>query len=93
MSFRHPVKVVVVSVLLALMGVILALFRLEINVDRAALVDSEGRLERLSRNYQREFPNSDEMVVVVEGGGGRPVPAQVTETKTISAGTIPPRDH
>ena len=70
-SFRHPVKVVVVSVLLALMGVILALFRLEINVDRAALVDSEGRLERLSRNYQREFPNSDEMVVVVEGGSRR----------------------
>lgn len=68
MSFRHPVTVVVVSLLLALVGVVFAALRLEINVDRAALVDGEGRLERLSRNYQREFPNSDEMVVVVEGG-------------------------
>ena len=70
-SFRHPAKVVFASLLLALAGVALAVFRLEVNVDRAALVDSEGRLEQLSRNYQREFPNSDEMVVVVEGGSRR----------------------
>ena len=35
--------------------------------DRSSLINSGERFARLSRAYEKEFPNSDEMVVVVEG--------------------------
>lgn len=66
--YRTPWTVLGVALALAVLSVVYASFRLEFATDRSALVNQNEKFLTLSREFQKEFPMGDDIVIVIEGG-------------------------
>ncbi len=67
-AYKGPWKVVTLAVLLFVASLVVSALKLEFLTDRAALVDQNEKFRTLSDKFNQEFPNNDELLVVVDGG-------------------------
>ncbi len=67
-SYYYSWTVVTLCVVSFVVCLIYSALNLSFLADRAALVDSGERLVRISNAFQKEFPNSSDIVVLVDGG-------------------------
>lgn len=67
-AYFHPRKVIVVGILSFIGCLVYTAQNLEFATDRAALVDQNERFRVLSDQFQKEFPNSEDLIVVIDGG-------------------------
>ena len=66
--YRAPWTVLIVSALLAVGSIVYAYFCLEFATDRSALVNQNEKYLTLFKEFRKEFPATEDIVVVVEGG-------------------------
>lgn len=67
-AYYQPWLVIGLGILLCVGSLWLSYAHLEFQTDRAALVDDNERFKQLAENFNEEFPNNDDIVVVVDGG-------------------------
>ncbi len=67
-SYKSPWMVLALAGLLFVACLAYSAVRLEFATDRAALVDQNERFRALSDKFQQEFPDNEELLVVIDGG-------------------------
>lgn len=65
---RHPWQVILVSLILLAASLTLAWFKLDFQTDRDDLIGSNDALYEDQQRFLAEFPRSDDVVIMVEGG-------------------------
>jgi uncharacterized protein len=68
LAFRYPWKVIFLAFLLCLGSIVYSARNLTFQTDRAALVDENEHFAALARNFQKEFPENEDLIVVIDGG-------------------------
>jgi len=67
-AYKSPWKVLALAVLFFIASLVYSALRLEFITDRAALVDQNERFRALAAKFTQEFPNNEELLVVIDGG-------------------------
>ncbi|MBT9584727.1 MMPL family transporter [bacterium] len=67
-AYRAPRKLILLAILSCVLCIVYAARNLEFATDRAALVDQNEKFGALSRKFQKEFPNNEDLIVVIDGG-------------------------
>jgi len=67
-AYFYPWLVIGLGILLCVGSLWLSFAKLEFQTDRAALVDDNERFKQLADAFNEEFPQNDDIVVVVDGG-------------------------
>lgn len=67
-AYKSPWLLLGLANLLCVGCMVYAGMRLEFATDRAALVDQNERFRALSDKFQQEFPDNEELLVVIDGG-------------------------
>ncbi|MEW6283174.1 MAG: hypothetical protein AB1758_31475, partial [Candidatus Eremiobacterota bacterium] len=68
LCYRYPLLVITLGVLFCLGSVTYAYAALEFATDRSQLVSEDEKYLKLHRQFRQEFPATEDIVVVVEGG-------------------------
>lgn len=68
LCYRAPWTVLLLSITLSIASVAYSYFFLEFATDRSALVNENEKYQRLFREFRKEFPVDEDIVVVIEGG-------------------------
>ena len=67
-AFRSPWKLIAIAVISCILSIAYAATCLEFATDRAALVDQNEKFRVLAKQFQQEFPNNEDLIVVIDGG-------------------------
>lgn len=67
-TYRSPWTVLALAALLFVASLAYSALNLEFATDRAALVDQNERFRALAEKFQQEFPDNEELLVVIDGG-------------------------
>lgn len=67
-AFFHPWRVLLLAFLLFGLSLGYTATHIEFATDRAALVDENERFAALARDFQKEFPTNEDLIVVISGG-------------------------
>lgn len=65
--FRAPWRVIVLGIILCGVSVFYTVEALTFQTDRAALVDENERFATLAKNFQKEFPQNEDLIVLISG--------------------------
>lgn len=68
LTYRSPWTVLILANLLAVASLVYAFTSLEFATDRSALVNENEKYLLLHREFRKEFPATEDVVVVIEGG-------------------------
>lgn len=67
-AYDAPWKTIFLGLLLCGLSLWYTTVKLEFATDRAALVDQNEKFRVLAKQFQKEFPNNEDLVVVLDGG-------------------------
>lgn len=67
-AYHHPWKIILSASLLFALSLGYSFQYLKFATDRAALVDENDRLARLNQEFQKDFPQNEDFIVVVDAG-------------------------
>jgi hopanoid biosynthesis associated RND transporter like protein HpnN len=68
LAYHAPRRLILVAVFSCLLCIVYAASSLEFATDRAALVDQNEKFRALAQQFQKEFPNNEDLIVVIDGG-------------------------